>query len=114
MPSTHLAPIVLAEDNKDDALFVERALDKARIRNPLVVLSSVSDVRTYLSRYNGVSEPVLLIIDLQLEGGESGLDALAWVRTQPGALGTIPAMILTASERADDRELLRRERGGTR
>ena len=93
----HIHPILLVEDEADDASFVRRALEKARIRNPLVVCGTAAKARGVLATPNDAERPALLIIDIFLPGKETGLDFLGWLRTQQAPLGQLPAMIYSAS-----------------
>ena len=104
MRPAHIAPVVLVEDNPDDVVFVRQALEGARIHNPLIVFEDAERAREYLTQPRAPRGPVLLVLDLQLSGNETGLDLLAWLREQPAPLGATPALILTGSERPDDRE----------
>jgi len=97
------APIVLIEDSRDDAFFVRRALEKARIANPIIVFQSATQGRQHLDEPNRVDCPALFILDVNLVGGETGVDFLRWLRQQPAPLGTTPTMMLTGSTRPEDR-----------
>ena len=100
-----IEPIVLVEDDPDDAFFVRRSLQAARIRNQLLVFESATQARGHFKSIATAAErPVLVIIDVHLPGGESGIDFLRWLRSQPSQVGATPAMMLTASERPEDRE----------
>jgi CheY-like chemotaxis protein len=48
--------------------------------------------------------PVLVILDLNLAGAETGLDVLDWIRQQPEPLASTPALVLTGSARQRDRD----------
>jgi CheY-like chemotaxis protein len=97
-------PIALLEDAPADAYFVELALKTARIRNPLQIFDSVASVRTSLEGTFADERPVLFIVDLHLSGPENGLDFLRWLRQQKSPLRSTPAMILSGSDRSEDRD----------
>jgi len=102
------SPIVLVEDNPDDAFFVGAALKTANIANALVTFESAADARTALATPRERIAPVLFILDLELPGGETGLDLLRWVRRQGEPLASTPAMMLTGAgpdARVESREL---------
>ena len=88
------APILLVEDEPDDVRFVERALQRAQLDNPLIVVSTVRDAKTACTA-NGT--PVMVLLDIYLQGTEGGLDFLAWLRGRAKPLGTIPVLILSVS-----------------
>jgi CheY-like chemotaxis protein len=96
------APIVLVEDDSTDAYFVRYALDAAHIVNPLVRFESARQARDYFA--TAFSLPLLFVMDVHLAGDETGLDLLRWLRQQPPPLGSTPVMMLTGSDRPDDRE----------
>jgi DNA-binding response OmpR family regulator len=90
-------PIVLIEDEEDDVQFVRRALRTRRIVNPVIVLPDVDTAKAYFRRSSVVAElPVLVILDIYLPRGGSGLDLLAWMRTQPD-LAAVPVIVLSVS-----------------
>ena len=100
----HIAPIILVEDDANDAFFVRHVLETARIQNALKVFASADDARTHLRAQPAMLAPVLVILDLDLAGGETGLDVLSWIRQQAEPLGSTPALVLTGSDRQQDRD----------
>jgi CheY-like chemotaxis protein len=103
MPS---APILLIEDNADDALLTRRALEKFRLLNPFHRVESGEQAIAWLERSGGrtggerVVPPALILLDLRLPR-ISGLDVLAWIRRQP-VLARCPVVVLTGSREAPD------------
>lgn len=96
-----VAPIVLVEDNDDDAFFVGAALKGAKISNALITVTSAAEARAaLLSPPRDRLQPVLFILDVELPGGESGVDFLRWLRRQDEPLASTPAMMLTGTGRA--------------
>ena len=94
-----LAPIVLVEDDANDALFVRQALVAAQIANPLVEFTSAEEARHNVTMFAAPNAPVVLfILDVHLSGNESGLDLLRWLRLQAPPLGSTPAIVLTGSD----------------
>jgi CheY-like chemotaxis protein len=101
-----MKPILYAEDEKNDAFFMERAFEKVGISNPLIVVSDGQAVIDYLAGAVEDADPAqppaisLLLLDLNLPG-KSGLEVLKWVRAQPN-LRTLPVLMVTSSiEEAD-------------
>ncbi|MDB6038873.1 MAG: two-component system response regulator [Verrucomicrobiales bacterium] len=101
-----MKPILYAEDEKNDAFFMERAFEKVGISNPLIVVSDGQAVIDYLTGALKDADPAqpptisLLLLDLNLPK-KSGLEVLKWVRAQP-VLRTLPVLMITASiEEAD-------------
>ena len=97
-------PIALLEDDPSDAFFVELALKTARIMNPLKIFDSMASMRTFLAGTFADELPALFIVDLHLSGPENGLDFLRWLRQQKSPLGSTPAMMLSGSDRSEDRD----------
>jgi DNA-binding response OmpR family regulator len=98
------AAIVILEDNPHDVFFVRRALERAHIANPIVAFASATQARSYLGDARSMARPAIVILDVALAGGETGLAFLRWLRAKPLPLGTVPAMMLTASASAADRD----------
>jgi CheY-like chemotaxis protein len=101
MLGDRIQPILLVEDEPDDASFVRRALEKSSIVNELRVCATAREAREHLESADGDEMPVLAIVDIYLPNGESGLDFLAWLRRQPPPLGDMPTMIFTTSVEMD-------------
>lgn len=99
----HRAPIVLVENDPNDAFFVRDTLDVARITNPVIVCQSADEARRELAGVLSVL-PALFMLDIKLAGNETGLDFLRWLRAQPSPLGATPAMMLTGSDRPEHRQ----------
>ena len=99
------AVILLAEDDKNDVFFMQRAFNKARLANPLIIVPDGEEAIQYLKgegKYPRASNPfpVLLLLDLHLPK-KSGFEVLEWLRSQP-VLKRLPAVILTTSSDGPD------------
>jgi DNA-binding response OmpR family regulator len=94
------APIALLEDDANDVFFVRTALQRAGIDNPLTVFSATQEARDHFAR--DAREPLLLptlfIVDVHLNGPESGIDFLRWLRTRSRPLRETPVMMLSGSQ----------------
>jgi CheY-like chemotaxis protein len=95
-------PLLLLENNADDVTFVRRALTKRRILNPLLVARSAGDARRTISESGTGLLPVLAIVDVRLDGRETGLDFLRWLRQQQSPAAQIPALMFTVSNDHSD------------
>ncbi len=99
-------PILVAEDNPDDALLLTRSLRKARITNPVIVVPDGDGAIDYLSGTGAYTDrdryplPVVLLLDLKMSR-RSGFEVLAWLREQPG-VRTLPVIVLTSSKESRD------------
>ena len=99
-------PILLVEDDENDALLIQRAFSKSNLAHPLRVLTDGEEAISYL---NGIGQyldreqfplPALLLLDLKLPK-RSGMEVLAWLRQQP-ILARLPVVILTSSRQVAD------------
>ena len=100
------APIMLLEDDPNDVLFVELAVAQAQILNPVLVFVSAEDARDHLTR-KMVHPPAVFLIDVGLDGPESGVDFLSWLREDSGPVGSTPVLMLTGSVDPAHREATR-------
>ena len=98
--------ILLAEDDPNDVLSVQRAFQRTPVANPLQVVRDGEEALAYLSGQAPYADrerhplPVLMLMDLKMPR-KSGLEVLAWVRHQPG-LKRLPIIVLTSSNQSPD------------
>jgi CheY-like chemotaxis protein len=99
--------ILLVEDNPTDVLLIQRAFDRAKLGNPMQVLSDGDAAVDYLAGVSVYADrqqfplPILMLLDLKLPR-RSGLEVLQWLRTQE-TLRRIPVVMLTSSQ--EDRDV---------
>jgi CheY-like chemotaxis protein len=93
-PSVEPAPILLVEDDPDDVRFVERVLRRAQLDNPLIVVSTIRKAKAACA---GESPPVLVLLDVYLQGTDIGLEFLDWLRRRRKPLADTPVVILSVS-----------------
>jgi CheY-like chemotaxis protein len=99
-------PLLLVEDNENDALLIRRAFERAHLLNPLEVATDGSAAIGYLSSCSGdghgdrLPPPALVLLDLNLPR-QSGMEVLSWIRRHP-ELSHLPVVILTGSREAED------------
>lgn len=99
-------PILYAEDEENDVIFVQRAFKLAGILNPLAVVPDGQAVIDYLAGHGPYANriehpfPCFALLDLNMPN-KSGLEALKWIRTQP-AIGILPVIMLTSSSHDKD------------
>ena len=97
------SPVLLVEDDANDVALTQRAFRKGGIPHPLTVVGDGEEAIAYLAgqgRYAERALPGLVLLDLKLPR-KSGLEVLAWIRSQPG-LRRLPVVVLTSSKESAD------------
>jgi CheY-like chemotaxis protein len=77
-------PILLAEDDENDVFLVRRAIQQARIVNPLVVVRNGLEAVNYLKGMGATDlpkVPLMLLLDIKMPV-MGGFEVLEWVRRQ--------------------------------
>jgi CheY-like chemotaxis protein len=98
--------ILLAEDDPNDVLLIQRAFQRNHVANPVQVVRDGDEALAYLSGQAPFADrerhplPVLMLMDLKMPR-KSGLEVLEWVRQQPG-LKRLPIIVLTSSNQSPD------------
>jgi len=96
------ALFLLAEDDANDALLLQRAFHKANILNPLHRVRTGEEAIAYLSGkgpYKNRAEfplPSLVLLDLKMPE-VSGFEVLKWIRQHP-SLRDLRVVVLSGSE----------------
>jgi CheY-like chemotaxis protein len=97
----NLAPILLAEGNPNDVLLVRRAFEKARIPNPVVVVSNGQEAVEYLGRSGHYQDPqssprpCLMLLASQLPLMDAS-EVLSWWKKQKHEV-ELPIIVMTSS-----------------
>lgn len=98
--------VLLVEDNPDDEALTMRALKKAHILNPVVIVRDGAEAVEYLlctGRYadrDPTDTPQVILLDLNLPL-IGGLEVLRRIRTDPHAR-LLPVVVLTSSKEEED------------
>ena len=100
-----IRPILLVEDEEGDVFFMQQAMQKTGVLNPLQV---ASDGQMAIDYFKGTGKfanreefplPCLVLLDLKLPR-VMGLDVLKWIRQQPEVAAIV--VILSASREEAD------------
>ncbi len=93
--------VLVAEDDENDVLFLQRAFRQAEITTPLQVTRDGQDAIDYLAgsgRYTDRDQyplPCLVMLDLKMPR-KNGMETLAWIRGQE-TLEAMPVIIFSSS-----------------
>ncbi len=93
--------ILLAEDDSNDVLLIQRAFQKAGLRNILKTVGDGDQAIDYLRGKGAYSNreqyplPFLLLLDLKMPGTD-GFEVLEWLRNEP-RLKRLLVVVLTSS-----------------
>jgi DNA-binding response OmpR family regulator len=97
--------ILLVEDEENDVFFMQQALQKAGVENPVQVAADGQEAIDYFKgtgKFANREEfplPCLVLLDLKLPH-VMGLDVLKWIRKQP-EVKTIVVVLSSSKEEAD-------------
>ncbi len=103
--STHQT-ILLVEDDENDVVFMELALEKAGLGEAFQVAEDGEEAINYLSGQGEFADrarfplPALVFLDLKLPR-VMGMEVLKWIRDQP-ELDTMVVIMLTSSQQRSD------------
>lgn len=106
MSSALPLPVLLAEDNPDDILLLQRALRRCSVAVELHVVEDGEQAQSYLEGGTPYADrlhhplPILFLLDWKLPR-RSGLEVLSWVRAQT-AFDALPVVIFTSSAEGED------------
>ena len=96
------SPILIADDEADDAFILQRRLQKAGVRNPVILFRDGEELIEFLGKKNALptAKPVLLLLDLKMPMVD-GFDVLQWLRLS--RLKNLPVTVISSSSRKEDR-----------
>lgn len=101
-----MRPILQVEDDPNDVFFLQHAMKKAGVANPVQVATDGQQAIDYLRGAGPFADrakfplPCLVLLDLNLPC-MSGLDVLRWIRQQSG----LDLVVLVLSTSGDDEEI---------
>ena len=101
-----LVEFVIAEDDEDDQLLIEEALQACAIRNPYVFVNDGVELLEYLSKelkeapQKAREHPKIILLDLNMPRMD-GREALERLKADP-VFRPIPVIILTTSKSDED------------
>jgi CheY-like chemotaxis protein len=95
-------PVLYAEDEEHDVLFLKRAFKASEIQNSLVAVENGAKAIDYLTGCVGNLNPIpaLVLLDLNMPY-KTGHEVLQWIRAQQSLSG-LPVVVLTSSNQDKD------------
>lgn len=95
-------PVLYAEDEEYDVLFLERAFKASEISNRLVSVENGAKAIDFLTECvsNRNQIPALALLDLNMPY-KNGFEVLQWIRSQE-SLRLLPVIVLTSSNQDKD------------
>ncbi len=107
---SNLSPVLLAEDNPDDVLLVQRAFKENKAPNPVHAVANGDEAIQYLAgegRYSDRSAfpfPALFLLDLKMPV-KDGLEVLRWLHAHPEIPRKLPVVVLSSAEMPNETQL---------
>lgn len=100
-----LPPILVAEDDEDDFLFLRRAIRQAAIENPILRFRDGAELVKFLEQLPAEANasahpPWLLLLDIMMPE-MNGFEVLEWIARRD-ALPKIQPVMLSGSYRTED------------
>jgi len=98
--------ILLVEDDSNDVVLLQRAFQKAGLRDSIRIVRDGEQAIHYLSGEGEYSDrdrfplPFLILLDLKMPG-TNGFEVLQWIREQP-SLSPLRIVVLTSSDHLRD------------
>ncbi|MFO8129102.1 MAG: response regulator [Bacteroidales bacterium] len=98
--------ILMADDDPDDRLMAEEALEESRLKNELYLVKDGEELMDFLHRRNKYRDPEssprpgIILLDLNMPR-KDGREALREIKSEP-SLRSIPVIVLTTSKAEED------------
>ena len=98
--------VLLADDDENDLILVNRAFQRAKTRVAIYQVSDGEEAIQYLKGEGIYADrtryplPDLMLMDIKMPR-KSGFDVLSWLRAQPG-LRRLPVVIFSSSRQPED------------
>jgi CheY-like chemotaxis protein len=102
-----LRPILITDDESEDRFFLQKALRKAGVKNPILEFRDGADLLQFFERETAVHKSLseiadLLFLDIKMPLVD-GFDAMRWIRDHP-ILKLLQVVIVSSSSLPKDQE----------
>ena len=107
---SNLSPVLLAEDNADDVLLVQRAFRENQAPNPVHAVGNGEEAIQYLSGEGPYADrathpfPALFLLDLKMPV-KDGLEVLRWLHAHPEIPRKLPVVVLSSTELPNETQM---------
>lgn len=102
-----LGTVLIADDNRDDALLVQRALEAAGVRNPIKVVSGGKEALEFLERCaadgSQTEAPALVLLDVRMPD-LGGLELLYWLNRHRALRTQLRVVMMASSGSPEEKE----------
>ncbi len=98
--------ILLVDDDENDVLLIQRAFQKAGLRNTLKVVRSGEQAMAYLNGTGAYANrdrypaPFMVLLDLKMPGTD-GFEVLQWIRSEPNCRRLLVVVLTSSNLQAD-------------
>ena len=98
-PPHNNQPIIIADAEEEHACHVERQLQRAGVKNPVITFQNGDDLHAYLAdaAQKDLPAPCVLFLDPRMPGA-NGYDPIRWLRREKGGSEIFVAIISSADE----------------
>jgi CheY-like chemotaxis protein len=102
-----LQPILITDDESEDRYFLQKALRRAGVNNPILEFRDGADLLEFLERETAERKPLreiasVLFLDIKMPLVD-GFDAMRWIRENP-VVKLLQIVIVSSSSLPRDRE----------
>jgi len=104
------SPVLLAEDDPNDVLFLRRAFEENQVLNALQVVGNGEEAIQYLAGEGRFADraahpfPALFLLDLKMPV-KDGLEVLRWLHQHPEIPSKLPVVVLSSTELPNETQM---------
>lgn len=103
--------VLVVDDDEIDVMGVQRAFEKSKLRNPIIVASDGGDALRKLRDGKSVPRPYLVLLDINMPR-MSGIEFLENARQDPDLHNSVIFVLTTSNDENDKRKVYRHNVAG--